>query len=574
MNKLAFCNTSALLFGFVLVCLVGCRDRGTIDVSVIDQSETEQESLHQSLENLKRLDNDRTGRIRDELIYDLNHWLDGQSHEDSWIYPTLVNQLPAHLTKYDDVVDPDPNRFFPADVLYLRECQWLSGISQWVAKYSDRPHNNLWGNLIPADINSEDRSELRLAMALFDWTVRNLQLNELPRYPSSGDQAGSAIQVTASSEGLAGPGYTKRPSQILDNMTADAWQRARIFMLLARQQQIETLMVGPANQDRKNTRPWATGILIGDQIWLVSLDDGFPVLNPENGSWLRLADLQADAVLAQTLLSEAGFDVEVETATEFIALLEGSPMALSQRMAMLQRHLTGDFRLTLYSNVLIFARRLTQEFGIKRAMLWTTAYEAEEYSLAIVQKARDGDPVAESIMKEDGKIYRNVPAVRAARNLYYSGEFVDFDDEDGIHQDGARTFMMITRISDNDLDQLEESKEVQKKIGLVKGENETALAFATRIRDQKQHFIAAKRIASFWLSMLHMEEGNYDQAIEWFETRLIPEGDSHPLHHLAKYNLARCYIATGDAAKAAEILNASESVQADADKRLATMIAP
>ena len=561
-----------LICSLLVIGISGCRDRGTLDVSVLEQTETEQESLHQSLDNLKRLDNDRTGRIRDELIYDLNHWLDGEIHEDSWIYPTLVNQLPAHLTKYDDVVDPDPNRFFPADVLYLRECQWLSGISQWVVKYSDQAHNDLWASLIPTELSKDDRAQLRIAMSLFDWTIRNLQLIDLPRYPSSGPDGEGAIQVTASSEGLAGPGYTKRPTQILDNMTADSWQRARIFMLLARQQQLETLMIGPAAQDRKNRMPWVTGVVIGDQIWLVSCDDGMPLLDPNSGVWLRLSDLQSNADLAHTLLSDDGFEVAAETANEFIAFLEGSPMALSQRMAMLQRHLTGDFRLTLYANVLLLARKLTQEFDLQRAVLWTTAYEAEEYSLAIMQKARERDPIAELILKEEGELYRNVPAIRVARNLYYSGEFIDFDDEDGIHQDGARTFMMIARISDGDLEKLESEKEVQQKLGLVRGENENKLAFTKRVREQKQYLIKAKRLASFWLSMLHMEEGNYQQAIEWFETRLMPEGDSHPLHHIAKYNLARCYVAIGETRKATEILNNSESVQADGDKALAELL--
>lgn len=572
MNKHVRYLVILLIWANLSIGLSGCRDRGTLDVSVLEQTETEQESLHQSLENLKRLDNDRTGRVRDELIYDLNHWLDGETHEDSWIYPTLVNQLPAHLTKYENVVDPDPDQFFHADVLYLRECQWLSGISQWVVKHSAQAHNDLWASLIPTELSEDDRAELRIAMSLFDWTVRNLQLMKLPRYPSSGENGEGAIQVTASSEGLAGPGYTKRPSQVLDNMVADSWQRARIFMLLARQQQIETLMVGPAAQERKSRMPWATGIVVGDQIWLVSCDDGMPVLDPDSGAWLRLSDLQSDAAMAHALLSNDGVEVAPETANEFIAFLEGSPMALSQRMAMLQRHLTGDFRLTLYTNVLLLARKLTQEFDLQRAVLWTTAYEALEYSVAILQKAQAKDPVAELIMREEGELYRNVPAMRAARNLYYSGQFIDFDDVDGIHQDGARTFMMIARISDGDLEKLEREKEIQQKVGLVQFENESKLAFTKRVREQKQYFIKAKRLASFWLSMLHMEEGNYQQAIEWFETRLMPEGDSHPFHHIAKYNLARCYVVIGEMEKAVEILENSESVQSDGDKRLAELL--
>ena len=132
--------------------------------------------------------------------------------------------------------------------------------------------------------------------------------------------------------------------------------------------------------------------------------------------------------------------------------------------------------------------------------------------------------------------------------------------------------MMIARISDGDLEKLESEKEVQQKLGLVRGENENKLAFTKRVREQKQYLIKAKRLASFWLSMLHMEEGNYQQAIEWFETRVIPEGDSHPLHHIAKYNLARCYVAIGETRKATEMLNNSESVQSDGDKALAGLL--
>ena len=83
----------------------------------------------------------------------------------------------------------------------------------------------------------------------------------------------------------------------------------------------------------------------------------------------------------------------------------------------------------------------------------------------------------------------------------------------------------------------------------------------------------SKKYATFWISMILMEEGNYSAAINWLEKRTLSMGELGPFYHLARYNLARCYEATGQREKACEILEQSTSPQARGDRLLAAILA-
>jgi len=140
--------------------------------------------------------------------------------------------------------------------------------------------------------------------------------------------------------------------------------------------------------------------------------------------------------------------------------------------------------------------------------------------------------------------------------------------------------------------------------------------------DKQKVFVRAKNYASFYIAMIHMEQGHYQDAIDWFEHRTLinevedtenaeseevpsvpPTRNSSPaeqptiniqdllagnspanrvaadisltrsaFHDLALYNLARCYAALGQQAAAVELLRNSESEQQTGDQQLSKLL--
>jgi tetratricopeptide (TPR) repeat protein len=142
--------------------------------------------------------------------------------------------------------------------------------------------------------------------------------------------------------------------------------------------------------------------------------------------------------------------------------------------------------------------------------------------------------------------------------------------------------------------------------------------------NKQKVFVRAKNYASFYIAMIHMEQGHYQDAIDWFEQRtLINEADDtadaagkeelpsvpptrnnnspaeqptiniqdllsgnspatrvavdisltrSAFQDLALYNLARCYAALGQQATAAELLQNSESEQQTGDQQLSKLL--
>ena len=120
---------------------------------------------------------------------------------------------------------------------------------------------------------------------------------------------------------------------------------------------------------------------------------------------------------------------------------------------------------------------------------------------------------------------------------------------------------------------LNSDPDVQEQFGLLPQQNETAEQLKSRVESTMYLLGESKKYATFWISMILMEEGNYEAAINWLEKRTLSIGELGPFYHLARYNLARCYEATGQAEKACEILEQSTSPQAEGDRLLARILA-
>lgn len=186
--------------------------------------------------------------------------------------------------------------FQEADLVYLREAYWMRRVGRRVldqpASAGNRRSPKTGGN----NARRNKGGELARAERLFDWTIRNIQLERLPPMPAEeaagpgtgpspsliagvGSAANERMPLPAAARGEPGPGYRHDPWQTLLLGHGDAWERARVFIALGRQQDLEIVML--ATEDPQTNRPpspWLPALFLDEKLYLFDALIGWPIL--------------------------------------------------------------------------------------------------------------------------------------------------------------------------------------------------------------------------------------------------------------------------------------------------------
>ncbi|MBT6725102.1 MAG: hypothetical protein HOB20_17870, partial [Planctomycetaceae bacterium] len=218
-------NTNHLLLLLLPPLLLsGCRDRSQVNVSEIRPRETESDNLQTALAIVDGLDNADLSQATSACIYNFNQWIEKHDDDSQWVTPSLLSALPIHLAGTGLVNNVGAKRFFPPDVNYLQEMSWISQIARWI-QANEVDHRKIWDDHIPASVKREDRAKFQKVLRMFDWTVRNVQLEPLLEYP----EVPEGETRTAPELGMPGPGYSMAVRDILVFGKGDWWQRARVL---------------------------------------------------------------------------------------------------------------------------------------------------------------------------------------------------------------------------------------------------------------------------------------------------------------------------------------------------------
>src|SRR5690348_10673962 len=93
----------------------------------------------------------------------------------------MLDGLPKDLQPWVEAARPEELSFDAADMAWLTEMFWLRNVSRWAG---DKPPPPAAMQAFLAEVKAakgdEVATELAVAERLFDWTVRNLQLEPLP----------------------------------------------------------------------------------------------------------------------------------------------------------------------------------------------------------------------------------------------------------------------------------------------------------------------------------------------------------------------------------------------------------
>ncbi|MCC7087492.1 MAG: hypothetical protein IT427_21010 [Pirellulales bacterium] len=439
-----------------------------------------------------------------------------------------------------------------------------------------------------ASIQPAKLDELSIASAIFDWTVRNIQIEREPLPDEEATPAEKWLALHLPQETL----YFGRGTPL---------SRAWVLMLLARQAGLETVLLAvPDARNSDDPRPWAVGLLSGGKIFLFDYTYGLPVLGPGGKGIATLAEAAADdAVLRQ--MDIPGGRIYPRTADELkqsIVLLEASPGYLSRRMKLLESHLTGRDRMVLTTNPSALAEKLKGLSEVAEVRLWKLPYETlaerqkiyaalqdevDPYRPAAIamaqQQAIEQLPFKnliapdqkssqaqsdtelrpesrEEIRRREKKFY----ALRLGRLLHLRGVYGGgrTNEPDGeapkeqseIVERGARYYYLKAILTQQEID------DITRKM-------EQGFEFAPGVRWTKEGVDAIEQMrddAKFWLGLIWFSTGGYQNAEQFLQPLTETKADNMWTSG-ARYNLARAYEAAGRLQNAIKLYGDDRSPQ-------------
>ena len=448
----------------------------------------------------------------EQIVERLNQWLRQTSAKVEWSATPLMDTLPKSLIEHPKLKHLASPQALERDAFSLateaeravqsqgyegrlmQEASWMHDLSQWLTA----------GEIEPvAQVNR-----------IFDWTIRQLQLEE------SGETA-----------------QPYRPWQSLAHGHATMEGRGWVFAQICRQMDVPVVAMRPAGDQG----PLWCAALIEGQLYLYDPQLGLPLQTAE-GNTLTLAQLQAEpALTAQFDLEGTPYLPEGTTLEEVPAQIIAGPFALSRRAALLEDRMAGSDALLVY----VDAEKLTEDLdglsGVGKVTLWSYPFQTIADQLDLVEEADPGVRCRKDAALEfEPYVYR--PRLWKARLLHFRGlEGETIDTERG---------NLKTEINDH------------RAAGRLYTDEKVRPTDATIAKQEteavQRSWTASKENATFWQGLLSFDRGDYLVATEW----LSQASQVDRWQPGASYNLARAYEALGETDKAIELLEASTGPQA------------
>lgn len=515
------------------VLLAGCRPSSPGMAPGIEtgSGQWREELFTFAIDNLNRLEDYAPGEMLEQIVERLNQWSTHQLPPADWRLDPLALRLPESLAKMAEMKDPGRMDFSEDDGDYLRESVWMRDVAAWA--------------------RGDEIDDVARARRLFDWVVRNIQL-----------------EPAVSPDGKARQRVPVLPWQTLLSGRGTAIERAWVFLLLARQQGIEAALIGlPVGGASQSLRPWALGVLVEGEVSLFDPALGLPIPAPgplrrgEGGALdvvpARLAQLAADPALLARLDDgpEHPYSVKPEQLKGAVALVEASPEALSRRMKLIESRLSGKQKVALTAEPTAASERWRKARGLADAGMWLYPFET---------RARMHEFPAEVANYRQWLMEPFLAAPAAGlwkgRLLHLRGVFGG--------DNGATACYQLARPSNTDL---EEAGSALAQHYFKKGMEANPDRSADEARQDAENragthamlIFRAKYDASYWLGLIAYERGNWASATDYLSQRTLKAVPDGLWSAGARYNLARTEEASGRAQEAVKRYRANAKQDAD-----------
>jgi tetratricopeptide (TPR) repeat protein len=420
----------------------------------------------------------------------LNHWRRAAKPEIRWQPDPVVDTLPKALRDLPEVKRIDATDFDLRNMEFLIECIWLRDIARTA--------------------RGEGFDDVAIASRLFDWTIRNLQIE-----PETADNGGVVNQSL---------------SEILLLGRATALERAWVFIQLCRQQGLDAVMLAiPEGENKTKLRPWLPAVRVKDELYLFDPRLGLPIPGAKGKPVATLSEIAADDSLLRSLDLDAAhpYPLKSSDVQSVVALVEASPGYLSRGMKLVESRLAGDERVVLTSTPSKSIEALKKIKHVGDARLWLMPYEVLE---ARHKRTPEDQQMA---FREMFMFLGNTP-LYGGRVRQFKG---DFDGERG-----AKWLYLESRPAQAQVDAIPLAPERKKVLTEV------------------------KQAASFWLGLIAFDQKDYPVAVDYFRERVLIASPDGPWTAGARYNLGRTYEAMGETEKAVAQYQLDKSPQSTGNK--------
>ncbi len=487
----------------------------------------------------------------------LAQWLRDQQPPSDWQPDPLLQSLPTHLKQLPMVRGLESMELVHYDCFALMEAAWLRDCARWVS--------------------AEKTDQLGRVQRLFDWTVRNIQL-ENPA-TAGGDAVASQSEQSANADTDATSPSQVRPNariplvpwEVLLFGRGTAWERAWLFIHLARQVHIPAAVLAIASDSPEHPpRPWAIGVLVDGQVYVFDPQLGLPIPGPDGlqlgpSGTLRikpatLAQLAADESLLRQMdaSTELRYPVSAADLGRVVALVEASPASLSRRIKLIEANLSDKHRMVLAVSAQREADRWRAAPNVSDAALWLHPYQTlYQRTHLTAQQVR-----ARLLMLLPLLALEGVPLYKG-RLLHLRGQFTG--------EETAVPYYLAARPSDQQIQQLIEQTVKQyvesQAAGLAtlppaqrKAEEQRLAQNGLKEAQLRAQFIAlGKQDATFWLAVISAEQGNFRSAADYLGYRAADTPLQNRWALASHYLMARLLEAIGQTDAAAELYEAKDS---------------
>ncbi|QDS92616.1 hypothetical protein FF011L_13630 [Roseimaritima multifibrata] len=549
-SSLSYSQTVALVAVFCLLGAAGCEDN-TATLRKIQQQKQARMEATSKVDHLRdtyllfgQLGESNLEAAAAQVRYHLNAWQESQaarsdSGPDSLAIPeSLVATWDDALVTATVKDRMESELFLESDVEHFRLQYLLHRISDWAL---DGASLDPWlqERLDAESLDETESYDLGIACQYFDWVIRNVQLE--PQV--LGGPAPAAPRLSAGLQ-FRGPGYRQTSWETLWRGSGDAWQRSDLFLQLCRQAGLDACLLAVPQGPEENLQPWLTAVRIGDQLYLFDAELGLAVPGPDEKGIATLAEAQQDPTILRRLRVPGLFEYPFtsQQIQNCVALLDANPELLSNRMKRLEEGFTGDRRMSLSLDAAGVAERIGALDGISAVQLWQVPLQAMLYQQGIAEAMRDDLALNQWYYLQWG-IFDRQSQLYPARWHHLEGLF---DDDPEANIKGARVQYMKLRSPEFELEDLNMDIQLQMEYGLRRAAGEAEADHRRRVLVVQEVMRAVKRTATFWIALMHVEEGRWETAEKWLKGRVLEDPQAGRWYPSARYNLGRVSERLGD----------------------------
>lgn len=481
--------------------------------------------------------------------------------------------------------------YLSSDAFYLRNCAWENRLAKRVCEESPvnslelyrlaaqladvdankaRESNVKIVQTLHPDLSDADAKQLTDALLLFDWVVRNTQLND--ETPISADEVANEKLNNISTDNLAvngvrGLGYQHFRWQLLYLARADYAERARLVLALYRQRGLDAAML------EVKGRPWAVGALIGGQVYLFDTKLGLPIPGSKPGQIATLAQARElpeildslDLKVEESTRENTKYWVKSTDLEQVTALVMTSPEAVSRRMFILQGRLIGDFQIPVSDTPSVSLEKFAKLPGVT-PKVWDIEYQVHQFRQAL-RNALAQSSFDDQLMSKvswyflDEAYVDGFAPYRMARDLFVLGRF-----DSDLNSNKLNAIEMFYNLiySDKTIDNLSLNRDLLAGLGILQEKGQSAAEFQNRLRDVQQQMRLVRRDAGVFLSQSHFDNGNPSAAANWL-TRMRDRDDTERWMPTIEYVLGRAVESRREYEEAVTLYKRSSAAQFHGD---------